>query len=125
MKQFPPPWRGTVAVADRLQNVRDFSRTYCELALQDPHLQKTVRTAVERRLRKLDKEAGKLAPRELVALVKLSAGPKHIYKTERRWNTYQSVYRLKLCFRRRISLNTFEYVINDAGIERLAQERAR
>lgn len=40
---------------DRVRAVADFSRAECEAALQVPNLQKTVVTAVKRRLRLLDK----------------------------------------------------------------------
>lgn len=43
--------------AERVQRVAGFSRAQCLLALAKDDLQKTVRTAVERRLRQLDREA--------------------------------------------------------------------
>ncbi|MGB3749411.1 MAG: hypothetical protein WA961_14525 [Rhodanobacter sp.] len=39
---------------DRLRAVRDFDAARCHAALRLPNLQKTVRTAIERRLRKLE-----------------------------------------------------------------------
>lgn len=43
-------------VEDRLHVAKNFSRFQCAAALQQPYLQKTVRTFIERRLRKLEKE---------------------------------------------------------------------
>lgn len=46
-------------VNSRLDRVKTFDQAQCERALEMEHLQKTVRTAVERRLRRLQKEAAK------------------------------------------------------------------
>lgn len=43
-------------VSSRLRRVQTFSLAQCRRALSLPGLQKTVRTAVERRIRKLEKE---------------------------------------------------------------------
>lgn len=42
---------------DRIAAVRRFDRAQCQAALALPHLQKTVASAVQRRLRQLDVEA--------------------------------------------------------------------
>lgn len=47
---------GVVSTDDRRQMVRGFTREQCEEALQLPGLQRTVRQAVERRLRLLQRE---------------------------------------------------------------------
>jgi ParB/RepB/Spo0J family partition protein len=46
----------TSGVNDRIEAVRKFSADECEAALALPDLEKTVKTAIERRLRKLEKE---------------------------------------------------------------------
>lgn len=47
----------TCGVEDRIALVRDFTAQQCQQALALPHLQRTVRLAVERRQRVLEKEA--------------------------------------------------------------------
>lgn len=44
-------------VEGRLQRVQRFTATECRAALKLPDLQKTVRVAIERRLRKLESKA--------------------------------------------------------------------
>lgn len=44
-----------VTVDDRVRAVREFDRAQCEAALRVPDLQKTVRNAVQARLRQLDR----------------------------------------------------------------------
>jgi len=46
----------STGAADRLDTVKRFDAAQCRAALTLPDLQKTVRTAVERRLRKLEQE---------------------------------------------------------------------
>lgn len=46
-----------LSVEERIRVVKDFDRTACNAALLLPNLQKTVATAVQRRLRYLDKVA--------------------------------------------------------------------
>lgn len=52
----------TMSADDRIARVNTFSAEQCRAALTVPDLQKTVRTAVERRLRALDKERGRVPP---------------------------------------------------------------
>lgn len=47
----------TIAVADRLSLVKNFSLAQCQAALQVDGLQKTVEAAVRARIRRLEKEA--------------------------------------------------------------------
>ena len=47
-----------LAADDRLRRVAEFDKSQCEAALLVPGLQKTVRTAIERRLRALAKQGG-------------------------------------------------------------------
>jgi hypothetical protein len=42
---------------DRIKAVRSFSRAQCEVALQLAGLQKTVEQAIQRRLRRIEREA--------------------------------------------------------------------
>lgn len=53
--QYGDRWLGPVCVTDRLRMVAGFTAEQCAAALQVPGLQKTVRTAIERRQRKLAK----------------------------------------------------------------------
>lgn len=53
--QYGDRWFGPVDAAGRLQMVAGFTAEQCTAALQVPGLQKTVRTAIERRQRKLAK----------------------------------------------------------------------
>ena len=50
---------GEVTVDGRLHMVKSFDREQCKEALAMPHLQATVRRAVERRMRQLDREAAR------------------------------------------------------------------
>lgn len=50
-------WVGYVDVKNRLDMVKQFDIEECRKALRMRSLQKTVRTAVERRLRKLEKRS--------------------------------------------------------------------
>lgn len=49
---------GAVSVEDRVRALRDFTLEQCRQALELQDLQKSVMTALERRIRKLEKEAG-------------------------------------------------------------------
>ena len=48
---------GAVDVASRLNRVEEFGIDQCYHALGVPNLQKTVKTAIERRIRKIEKES--------------------------------------------------------------------
>lgn len=48
---------GAVSVEDRVRALRDFTLEQCRQALELQDLQKSVMTALERRIRKLEKEA--------------------------------------------------------------------
>jgi hypothetical protein len=47
----------TVTAPDRLERVKNFTAEQCHAALELPNLQKTVRNAIERRLKQLEKPA--------------------------------------------------------------------
>lgn len=47
---------GHVGTVDRMRAAQSFDARQCRQALAMPHLQTAVRTAVERRLRRLEKE---------------------------------------------------------------------
>lgn len=49
------PAAQTTAAADRIALVREFDAAQCRAALLVPYLQKTVETAIHRRLRQLEK----------------------------------------------------------------------
>lgn len=44
-------------VAGRQERVKEFDQEQCQRALEMKHLQKTIRTSVEKRLRRLQREA--------------------------------------------------------------------
>ena len=65
MSSAHPFWSGTynghdcycVTVDDRVKRVAEFDLATCHQALQLPNLQSSVRTALERRIRKLERAA--------------------------------------------------------------------
>ena len=54
-KQYGDRWLGPVTVEDRVRMVAGFDADQCAAALLVPGLQKSVKTAIERRQRKLAK----------------------------------------------------------------------
>lgn len=47
---------GSVSVTDRLECVKRFNAEQCDAGLQIPYLQETVKKALQKRLKKLNKE---------------------------------------------------------------------
>lgn len=54
-KLYGDRWLGPVTAAERVRMVASFDKLQCEAALQVPDLQKSVKVAIERRLRRLAK----------------------------------------------------------------------